>query len=368
MNRAPILIRVDANPHTGYERLSRCLTLAAALQRRRRPTYFLSQLEPGSLGLGIKRAGNNWLDACHPAGSPDDVGDLLQEIRRLNPAAVIVDAADATPEYLKEIAATGAHLVSIDHQANICFPSHLLVNPLLAPGREGYEFAPGAQLLLNQRYTIVRPELRRLRQGRSQEPAPIVPANAKPGVQQFRALLALGEDDPHCQTLELARQIMSSSKLAKVDIVIRREHPKIEEILAFAAATDEKFEVALEPAEIVSRIFRAHFAITSGSGWSNELACVGVSQLLIVQNESHWPNAQRLEEEGCATCLGWYENVSPQTVRTAIQNILEDPFERQAMARCGRQLIDGRGPDRFVNALELLLHPVRRLDVAAEAA
>jgi hypothetical protein len=28
------------------------------------------------------------------------------------------------------------------------------------------------------------------------------------------------------------------------------------------------------------------------------------------------------------------------------------------MSRCGRKLIDGRGPDRLVTALEIMLHPV----------
>src|SRR5436189_4257972 len=103
MNRDPILIRVDANPRTGYEHLSRCLVFAAALQRRRRPTYFLSQLEPGFLGLAIKRAGNDWLDADGPAGTPDDLGETIQEIRRLKPAAVVIDAPEASEEYLKEL-------------------------------------------------------------------------------------------------------------------------------------------------------------------------------------------------------------------------------------------------------------------------
>ena len=62
MTRAPILFRVDAGPRPGYEHLSRCLVLAAALQRRRRPAYFLSRLDPGSLGLMVKRGGNEWLD------------------------------------------------------------------------------------------------------------------------------------------------------------------------------------------------------------------------------------------------------------------------------------------------------------------
>src|SRR5581483_11142023 len=66
MNRDPVLFRVDGTVRTGWERLARCLTFAAALQRRRRPVYFLSQLEPGALGLNVKRAGNEWLDADSP--------------------------------------------------------------------------------------------------------------------------------------------------------------------------------------------------------------------------------------------------------------------------------------------------------------
>ena len=103
-------------------------------------------------------------------------------------------------------------------------------------------------------------------------------------------------------------------------------------------------------------------------GWSLELACVGMPQLLIVQNEAHWPTAQRLEEEGCASVLGWFESVSSGTIRNAIQNLLTDPLERQAMARCGRKLIDARGPDRFVTALEVLLHHSRLVDFSTEAA
>src|SRR5262245_36302484 len=158
MNRAPILLRVDATARTGFERFSRCMTVAAALQRRRRPVYFFSQLEPPSLAFTIKRGGNDWIDACHPAGTEDDLADLIQEIRRKNPAAVVVDDADASQEYLSSLAATGVLVLSIDHLASIRFPSQIVVNPLLGPSRESYEFFPGAQLLLNERYTLVRPE------------------------------------------------------------------------------------------------------------------------------------------------------------------------------------------------------------------
>ena len=34
--------------------------------------------------------------------------------------------------------------------------------------------------------------------------------------------------------------------------------------------------------------------------------------------------------------------------------------ERQTMSRCGRKLFDGRGPDRIVNAMEIMLHSRER--------
>ena len=51
----------------------------------------------------------------------------------------------------------------------------------------------------------------------------------------------------------------------------------------------------------------------------------------------------------------------------AVQNLLGDPLERQAMSRCGRKLIDGRGADRLVTALEVLLHPSRQIEFSQAA-
>jgi spore coat polysaccharide biosynthesis predicted glycosyltransferase SpsG len=356
MTRAPVIFRVDAAPHIGWEHLTRCLVLAGALQRRRRPAYFLAQLDPGSLGLSLKRAGNDWLDADSPAGTEEDLAELIQEVRRLRPAAVVIDAPDVQEGYLAELRKTGVLVVSLDSLASIPFPSRLVVNPLLGPGRESYEFAPGTQLLLGPRYALVRPEVRRMRPVRAQEPA-----------QPFRALVALGDDDPHNQAGALARVLLNSPRVARVDVVARPYHRDLEALQALASGCAERLEVVSEPAEAPGRIARCHFAVTAGNAWSLELACVGVPQIIIVQAEVHWPTAQRLEEEGAATCLGWHANVSPQTLRQAAQDLLGDALERQAMARCGRKLIDGRGPDRLVTALEILLHPSRMVQVCEAA-
>ncbi len=348
MNRAPVLFRVDATPRHGRENLWRCVTLANALQRRRRPAYFLSQLDPASMALPIKRAGNDWLEADQPAGSEEDLQATIKEIRRLQPAAVVVDSPDVSEEYLAGLRRLGLLVVSVDSLAQVRFPSRLIVNPLLGPTREAYEFERGTQVLLGARYALVRPEIRRVRPIRAQEPPP-----------PFRVLVSLGDDDPNGQATELAKALLNCPKVERVDVVVRNFHRDLADLEALAADCPGRLEVVHEPAMVPLRITRCHFAVTAGNGISLELACVGVPQLVIVQSEVHWPTAQRLEEEGAVSCLGWHANVSAGTFRQAVNDLLLNQRERQTMSRCGRKLIDGRGPDRLVTALEVLLHPSR---------
>lgn len=359
MNRAPVIFRVDASPQNGWENLTRCSILANALQRRRRPAYFLSQLEPGFLGLQLKRSGNEWLDADSPIGTPEDLAELTQEIRRLQPAAVIVDSPNATEDYLQAIRNLGVLVVSFDSQAQIRFPSRLIINPLLGPTRDSYEFGPGTQVLLGVRYALIRPELRRIRAVRTKEPA-----------TPFRAMVWLGEDDPNNQSGELARSLLNMPKINKVDVVVRSHHPQLPELQALAETCPDRLSIVSEFSDVPLRISRCHFAVTGGNAVSLELACIGLPQLVIVQSEINWPTAQKLEEEGAASCLGWHENVSAGSFREAVSDLLIDPSERLTMNRCGRQFVDGRGPDRLVTALEVLLHPSREFQkmVASGAA
>jgi spore coat polysaccharide biosynthesis predicted glycosyltransferase SpsG len=356
MTRAPVLFRVDAAPGVGWEHLWRCLVFAAALQRRRRPAFFLSQLEPAALAVNVKRGGNEWIQACHRAGQREDLDELMREVRRIGPQAVVVDSPEAGEDYLGAVRDMGVAVVSLDSLAATAYPSHLVVNPLLGPGREAYEFRQGTQLLLGSRYALVRPEIRRQRPIRAQEPA-----------QPFRALVALGDDDLHNRAGELARHLLNCPRVGRVDVVVRSYHPDLENLKALAEVNADRLEVVSEPAEVPLRVSRSHLAVTAGNSWSLELACVGVPQLIVVQSEVHWPTAQLLEEAGAASCLGWHATVSAGTVRQAVTTLLSDPLERQAMARAGRRLIDGRGPDRLVTALELILQSRGQLEKAAAA-
>ena len=368
MTREPVLFRVDGTRAAGWEGLARCLGLAYALQRRRRPCHFLSQLDPApTLAALLKKGGNEWLDAGFPAGSPADLEELTQEVRRLRPAAVVVDAPGCGPDYLAELVALGPLVVCLDTTAAFRFPCQLVVNPTLHPAIDDYEVCPGTQVLLGRRYALVRPEIRRQRPIRAQEPP-----------TPIRVLVGFG-DDPHNLTARVTHLLLRHApKVAQIDILARPQHPALPEWQALAAAnkadgkSDEpsrttRVSVSTELGEIALKVSRCHFALCDGNAWALEFACVGVPALLIVQDEAYWPTAQRLEEEGAAVCLGWHESVTDTTIKQAVQNLISDPHERKVMARCGRAFIDGRGPDRLVTALEILLHPSRAIDLTEAA-
>lgn len=347
MNRSPILFRCDGTPETGWEPLHQSLVLAAALQRRRRGSYFLSRLEPAGLALPVQRAGNEWLAADAPVGSPEDLKQTLREARRLQAAAVVVNGP-APADYLAELSEAGLLVTAFDSTAGQRFPADLVINPLLGPPLEKYRFRPGCQLLVGARYALVRPLIRRLRPLRAQEPP-----------TPFRALVAMGDDDQAGAAVERTKHLLEVARIDKVDVMVRTHHPGMTELKALVEAEPERVAVVTEPAELTTRLGRCHLAVTRGDGWSLELACLGVPQLILIQEDRHRPNAQQLVEEGAAVLVGDDAKVSPTALRQAAMQLLTNPLERHGMTRCGRQLIDGRGPDRMVNALEILLHPAR---------
>ncbi|MFM8931717.1 MAG: hypothetical protein ACKOS8_07570, partial [Gemmataceae bacterium] len=120
--------------------------------------------------LPLKRGGNEFMEAESPIGTKEDLDETLREIRRLSPAAVVVDSPNADEDYLGRLAKAAPLVVTLDHHAAHHFPSRLVVNPLLGPSREAYDHGDRTQLLLGERYALIRSEIRRLRPLRSQEP------------------------------------------------------------------------------------------------------------------------------------------------------------------------------------------------------
>ena len=347
--RGPILFRCDGTFEKGWEPLYQCLSLAAAFQRRRRGTHFFSYLDPLSLATVINRGNNDWHAAEQRLGAPGDIEATLALVRKLNAAAVVVAGDAMTSDDLAELRETGTLVIAIDSTAGITFPADIVVNPMLAPGRKAFRLTPGAQLLSGHKFALCRGLFRRQRTIRAQE---------QPG--PFRALVAFGDDDLQEQTLERTEQLLQIGAVSKVSIACRTHNPRYDDIKEFAAKSGGKVEVVTESKELMTRLVRAHFALTSGDGWGPELGVVGIPQFVLAQTKRHAMNGKRMDDEGVATFLGEAADVTFDHLKEAVEALLDDPMERKGMTRCARNLLDGRGPDRIVNGMEILLHAPSR--------
>lgn len=357
MDRSPILFRCDAHANIGWEPFYQCMTYAAVLQRRRRPAYFMGRIEPFPLVSQVVRGGNDFLTTEHPVGTAEDCDETMRQVRRLGVGAVIVGAHSLPEEYLRELSSTGTTVVVLDVDNQIRFPNRLVINPTLGRPLRDYEWERGTQFLLGRKYAIVRSVFRRQRAVRSTDPT-----------GTFRGIVALGEDDFAGQTLIRTKELLAGSRVEKLSVLVRSHHHQLEDLRTLAENNKGRLEVLTEPSEVGTRLPRAHFVLTSGDSLSLEMACVGVPQLIITQGQRQHPNAKRLDDEGAATYLGHADKVSELALREAVHYLLDDPLERLGMSRCARLLIDGKGPDRIVNGLEILIHsPAERVRVRVAA-
>lgn len=344
MDRSPVLFRCDGNSASGWEAFYQCLTYAAALQRRRRPCYFLGEYGPLPLFAAISRGGNEFITSDHPLGSPEDSDATLRQIRKIGAASVVVAGTGVSVEYFRELSASGVMVAAMDTEASVRFPTRLVINPLLGPEKRAYQWERGTQLLLGGRYAIVRSVFRRQRQVRVLEPQP-----------PYRGILAFGDDDFAGQSLLRAKELLAASRVDKLSVIVRSHHHQWDELKELASSSGGRMELLGETHDLSTRLPRAHFVVTSGDSWSLEMACVGVPQLVISQNPRQALNGKLLDGEGAANYLGDASSVTNMQLRDGIANLLDDQLERMGMSRCGRQLIDGRGPDRIVNALEIMV-------------
>jgi spore coat polysaccharide biosynthesis predicted glycosyltransferase SpsG len=352
--RGPILFRCDGTAERGWEPLYQCLSLAAALQRRRRGTHFLSYLDPLSLATVINRGNNDWVPCETQMGDPGDLSTTIAHARKINAAAIVVSGPNYTADDLRELKQTGALVMAFDSTAEMKFAADLLVNPLLWPTRKAYRVEPGCQMLLGGRYALCRGVFRRQRTIRATEP----PA-------PFRAMVAMGDDDLCGEAITRTQQLLQMEKITKVTIATRTHHPRYDDMLALADGSDGKVEVVTEPKELMTRLVRVHFALTAGDAWSPELCVVGIPQLILSQTKRHAGNGKKLDEDGVATYLGDSAEVTFEQLKEAVDVFLDDPMERKSMTRCARNTFDGRGPDRIVNGMEVMLHSPMRKRVAS---
>jgi spore coat polysaccharide biosynthesis predicted glycosyltransferase SpsG len=91
--------------------------------------------------------------------------------------------------------------------------------------------------------------------------------------------------------------------------------------------------------------------VTAGGSSVWELAILGVPALGIGRARQETELLHFAAARGIVVDLGFHLGVAPRFVAERLARLLADPAERARLSRTARRAVDGRGPERVLQAM-----------------
>ncbi len=337
-----LVIRADAGPEIGTGHVMRCLALAQAWQDAGGHAIFAMATEVPNLEDRLKSEGMENAYLPVEPGSSDDAIATGNLAREMGAAWVVVDGYHFIANYQRRIKESGMQLLFIDdcghtdhYYADIVLNQNIYAQEGLYADREPY-----TRLLLGTRYALLRREFLKWKKWNRDIP----------GVGR-RILVTMGGSDPGNISLKVIKAIQALDiQDLEVKIVIG---PSNSHAASLADAVHcSLFTVHRSVENIPELMAWADLAVSAAGSTCWELAFMRLPALLLVVADNQNCVADRLEVAGAAINLGRQSAVSPPEVSRALLRLLRDRGEREAMARSGRNLVDGEGAARVVKCLQ----------------
>lgn len=337
-----LIIRADAGTKIGTGHLMRCLALGQAWKDAGGKVTFITACQNGGLLQRLKEEGFD----LHPLASPyPDPGDwdYTKDILVAHPDAwVALDGYHFDEAYQQRVKKTGHRLLVIDDLAHLKhYYADILLNQNLRAEKLHYPCEPDTRLLLGTRYVLLRREFL-ARRDRQRE----IPEVAK------RVLVTLGGSDPENHTLKVIQA------LQKVDV------PNLEATVIIGASNPhaDALEKAIKQNHIPicfthnagnmpELMAPADIAIIGGGVTLWELLFMGCAIISYVRNSAQEAIIQELDRQKVLRYQGYLAQMDQDSLSSAIHELSTNQVRRDAIRKLGRQIVDGKGTERILNAI-----------------
>jgi UDP-2,4-diacetamido-2,4,6-trideoxy-beta-L-altropyranose hydrolase len=337
-----LLVRADADAYLGTGHVMRCLALAAEWQARFGTVVMLSRCTVNKVQQRVEEARIPFisLDGAHP-----DRSDLIKAIeiaKRTGCEWVVLDGYHFDQEYQKGVFDAGLRLLVIDDMAHHrIYYADILLNQNIHAERLNYSCNSEVLLLLGPKYSLLRREF-------------LAWCGWQRDIPRFasKILVTMGGSDPPNQTLKVIRAIsrLEGSGL-EARVVIGAGNPHVDS-LKTAITGIKSIHLVEDVIDMPKLMAWADLAISAGGSTCWELAYMGLPTVIIVLSENQWSIGEGLHQAGISWNLGRYESVTEDQICQTLLSLISNEERRIEMSKQGRSLIDGRGPERVVRAME----------------
>ncbi|PRY22705.1 UDP-2,4-diacetamido-2,4,6-trideoxy-beta-L-altropyranose hydrolase [Aliiruegeria haliotis] len=368
--------RCDASLAIGSGHVMRALTLANALRERGHRCHFLCRDLPGNQNARIAGQGfalhvlpapsdpvpegdlahSDWLGV----GWEQDAAESAARLAGIAPDWVVMDHYALDARWQAAAVPEGARLMVQDdlrdrrHRADLLLDQNLGVDP------GGYDalVPAGCHRMIGPRYALLRPDFAGLRQAS---------LSARKGRGLGHVMISMGGVDLPGGTAQVLDGLARAPRPngMRVTVVMGRAAPALEQVRAQAAAMPFPCKVLVDVTDMATLMEEADLAIggTGGTAW--ERCCMGLPTLSLVLADNQEAAARALTAAGVALPLG--RAGDPQVAERLATALFElgRPGRLDAMSERSAALVDGRGADRVVAALEaapLELRPAAMAD------
>lgn len=336
-----LLIRADANPRMGTGHVMRCLALAQGWKHTGRDVIFACAEITPALEARLRSEGFAVQPLAPKPGSLDDAEQTARTAANAHAAWIVADGYHFDAAYQRAIKSAGLRLLLVDdygHCDQYC--ADIVLNQNLSARTEWYaRREPHTRLLLGTRYVLLRGQFRAYRDWQRE-----IPAVAR------KVLVTLGGADPDNVTGKVIQALCDLDVEAK--IIVGGSNPHTDKLKAESRKL-KAVEVLSDVSNMPEWMAWADVAIAAGGTTSWELAFMGLPGLVLVLADNQREIAMALDREHVSINLGEAGQAAPDTIRSALAQLLQDPARRATMSQRGRQLVDGQGTERVVRLMDI---------------
>ncbi len=170
-------------------------------------------------------------------------------------------------------------------------------------------------------------------------------------------LVTFGGSDPRLHTLAIIPVLQDISKTIRlgVTVVIGPNFIHEGKIIELLKRGPSEYIRVHDPANMSQLMHTADLCICGSGTTILELSALGTPALIVPQSKEELGFSQFFETAGFATIVGTPEGIDEVKLKTALFNYYDHPSLLEAASIKGPKLCDGKGKERIVDEIKLLL-------------
>jgi UDP-2,4-diacetamido-2,4,6-trideoxy-beta-L-altropyranose hydrolase len=351
-SHALLMVRADASPAIGTGHVMRCLSLAQGWRRQEGEAVFLLAASTPAIERRIAEAGFEWVRSEAGIGSGADAAATIAAARRSKASWIIADGYRFGAEYQRAMKDAGFRLLVFDdygHAKSYCADLVLNQNPG-ADARAYGDCAPHTRLLLGEKYVVLREQFASWRTWQRQHPT-----------AARKVLVTLGGADPENVTSKVVAALCALDVEAR--IVVGGGNPHLAALQRQLADPSSRgarprTELVVDACNMPELMAWADVAVSAGGSTLWEMAFMGLPSIVILLADNQRGYAELARRTGVGVCLGWHAEVTALDIGSALSRLCLDHAGRSRVSAQLRQLVDGQGTQRVIEAMQSVEAPV----------